>query len=256
MLQLRLRPPCSREFCKDVYRPGIISLARLLWGSLGAGLFLWGVALLSGACGVAVLYPPLAATCFIDATCVYFRVARPKQVIVGHFVSTVGGLLAVVFVTAMVSAPALLIPLKLGVAVSLAAVFMQLFDADHPPAAATAAIPAILPIPADPLLLPLHMSWGAVLVVIFSLLWNRIWFDFPPAEDPSCPRTLGLAMSRAEASGLVLCILATVLMGLKPLALYSYYAGLGIMVLGLAVLMLHHFFDLVLILKDPPGSHS
>jgi len=28
------------------------------------------------------------------------------------------------------------------------------------------------------------------------------------------------------------------------------------MVLGLAVLMLHHFFDLVLILKDPPGSHS
>lgn len=165
MLQLRLRPPCSREFCKDVYRPGIISLARLLWGSLGAGLFLWGVALLSDACGVGVLYPPLAATCFINATCVYLRVARPKQVIVGHFVSTVGGLLALVLVTATVSAPALLIPLKLGVAVSLAAVFMQLFDADHPPAAATAAIPAILPIPADPLLLPLHMSWGAVLVV-------------------------------------------------------------------------------------------
>ncbi len=63
-------------------------------------------------------------------------------------------------------------------------------------------------------------------------------------------------MGRAEASGLVLCILATVLMGLKPLALYSYHAGLGIMALGLAVLMLHHFFDLVLILKDPPGSHS
>ncbi len=256
MLQLRLRPPCSREFCKDVYRPGIISLARLLWGSLGAGLFLWGVALLSDACGVGVLYPPLAATCFINATCVYLRVARPKQVIVGHFVSTVGGLLALVLVTATVSAPALLIPLKLGVAVSLAAVFMQLFDADHPPAAATAAIPAILPIPADPLLLPLHMSWGAVLVVVFSLLWNRIWFDFPPPEDSSCPRSLGLAMSRAEASGLVLCILATVLMGLKPLALYSYHAGLGVMVLGLAVLMLHHFFDLVLILKDPPGSHS
>jgi hypothetical protein len=255
MIQLRLRPPCSREFCKDVYRPGIISLARLLWGSLGAGLFLCGIALLSDACGVGLLYPPLAATCFINATCVYLRVARPKQVIVGHFVSTVGGLLAVQLVTATVSSPSLLIPLKLGSAVCLAAVFMQLFDADHPPAAATAAIPAILPLPTDPLLLPLHMSWGAVLVVVFSLFWNRIWFDFPAPEDQSSPRSLGLAMGRAEAWGLVLCILATVLMGLKPLALRSYHVGLGVMGLGLTVLMLHHFFDLALVLRDPPGSH-
>lgn len=254
MIQLRLRPPCSREFCKDIYRPGIISLARLLWGSLGAGLFLYGIALLSDTCGVGLLYPPLAATCFINATCVYLRVARPKQVIVGHFVSTVGGLLAVHLVTTIVSSPSLLIPLKLGAAVCLAAVFMQLFDADHPPAAATAAIPAILPLPADPLFLPLHMSWGAVLVVVFSLFWNRIWFDFPAPEDQACPRSLGLAMSWAEAWGLVLCILATVLMGLKPLALQCYYAGLGVMGLGLTVLTLYHFFDLVIVLRDPPSS--
>lgn len=256
MIQLRLRWPCSREFCKDVYRPGIISLARLLWGSLGAGVFLCGLALLSDACGVGLLYPPLAATCFINATCVYLRVARPKQVIVGHFVSTVGGLLAVELVTATVSSPSLFIPLKLGAAVGLAAVFMQLFDADHPPAAATAAIPAILPIPADPLLLPLHMSWGAVLVVVFSLLWNRLWFDFPAPEDPSCPRNLGLAMSRAEAWGLILCTLATVLMGLKPLARQAYHAGLGVMGLGLMVLMLHHFFGLAIVLREPPASRS
>jgi hypothetical protein len=254
MIQFRLRPPCSREFFKDVYRPGIISLARLLWGSLGTGLFLCGVALFSEACGVGLLYPPLAATCFINSTCIYLRVARPKQVIVGHFVSTLGGLLAVQAVPVIVNSASLLIPLKLGGAVCLAAVFMQIFDADHPPAAATAAIPAILPIPADPLLLPLHMSWGAVLIVVFSLFWNRIWIDFPAPEDPSCPRSLGLAMSRAEAWGLIICILATVLMGLKSMALPFYHAGLGVMGLGLTVLMLHHFFDLAIVLGDTSES--
>ncbi len=251
MIQIRLRPPRRREFQKDVYRPGVISLSRLTWGSLGAGLFLCAIALFSEACRIGVLYPPLAATCFINATCVYLRVARPKQVIVGHFVSTVGGLVAVLLITRWVSDPALLVPLKLGLAVALAAVLMQIFDADHPPAAATAAIPAILPLPAEPLLLPLHMAWGAVLAVIFSLVWNRVWLDFPAPDSEPGPACLGLAMGRPEAAGLGLCALALVLMALKPLAHTAYQAGLGVMLMGLAVLMLEHFFAAVLVTREP-----
>lgn len=253
MMQIRLRPPRRREFLRDVYRPGVISLSRLLWGSLGAGLFLCAIALCSSACGVGVLYPPLAATCFINGTCVYLRVARPKQVIVGHFVSTVGGLTAVFLVTRWVTAPALLVPFKLGLAVTLAAVLMQVFDADHPPAAATAAIPAILPLPAEPFVLPLHMAWGGVLAVVFSMLWNRVWFTFPAPETEPGPACMGLALGRAEAAGLGACVLATVLMGLGGLAHWAYQAGLGLMLLGLGVLMFEHFFAAVVILRESPA---
>ena len=253
MIQIRLRPPCRGEFHRSVYRPGVVSLTRLLWGSVAAGSSLLCIALLSGACQVGVLYPPLAATCFINATCVYLRVARPKQVIVGHFVSAAGGLLAVMIVTSLVSKHALLIPLKLGVAVTLAAVFMQIFDADHPPAAATAAIPAILPLPAHPMLLPVHMAWGAVIAVLFSMAWSRPWFDYPPPEDTSSPLCLGMHMERSEAVGVGLCALAFVAMALKPLSLWSYYIGMVIMLFGVIILMVQHFLAVELVLRDSPS---
>jgi hypothetical protein len=205
---------------------------------------------------VGVLYPPLAATCFINATCVYLRVARPKQIIVGHFVSTVGGLLAVQLVTALVSEPVLLVPLKLGLAVTFAAIFMQVFDADHPPAAATAAIPAILPLPEVPLLLPLHMAWGAVIAVLFSMAWSRPWFDYPPPEDTSSPLCLGMHMERSETLGVGLCALAFVLMALKPLSLWSYRAGLLTMLLGVIVLMVQHFLGIEVIVQESPTPNE
>ncbi|MFH1117142.1 MAG: HPP family protein [Pseudomonadota bacterium] len=252
MMQIRLRPPCRREFDRSVYRPGVISLSRLLWGSVGAGGALLCMAFLSEACGVGVLYPPLAATCFINATCVYLRVARPKQIIVGHFVSTVGGLLAVLVVTRLVNDPVLLVPLKLGLAVTFAAVFMQIFDADHPPAAATAAIPALLPLPADTVLMPLHMAWGAVIAVLFSMAWSRPWFVYPPPENASSPVCLGMHMEKTETLGVGICVCAFVLMALKGLSLLSYHAGLVTMLLGVSVLMVRHFFAFELIVHDSP----
>jgi len=255
MIQIRLKAPCRREFEKDVYRPGVISLSRLAWGSLGGGLTLAVIAIFSRGSGVGVLYPPLAATCFINATCVYLRVARPRQVIVGHLVSSVAGLLAVLAGDALVQAlpaPAIL-PLKLGLAVGLAAVFMQVFDADHPPAAATAAIPAILPLPMAPFLLPLHMAWGAVIAVLCALAWNRVWFTYPPPEGEGCPLCLGLHQGRAEMLGLGLCVLAAVLMALRPLSEPVYQAGLLGMLAGGLVLMLQHFVGASLVLGKDPG---
>lgn len=240
MIQIRLKPPCRREFRKDVYGPGVISLSRLIWGSAGAGLFLFLTALVSEACQVGVLYPPLAATCFISAACAYLRVARPRQVIAGHFVSTVGGLAAVFAVNWAVSDPALALPLTLGLAVALAAALMQIFDADHPPAAATAVIPAILPLPADTLVMPVHMAWGAVLVVMFSLAWNRVWFEFPAPEEGAC-RTRRLCLERIELAGLGLCAAAFMLMALRPVSALCYRAGMWVMLAGVAAFLAQPF---------------
>ncbi len=241
MIQIRFKPPCRREFRKDVYGPGVISLSRLIWGSAGAGLFLFLAALVSEACGVGVLYPPLAATCFISAACAYLRVARPRQVIAGHFVSTVGGLAAVYAVNWAVSDPALALPLTLGLAVALAAALMQVFDADHPPAAATAVIPAILPLPADTLVMPVHMAWGAVVVVGFSLAWNRVWFEFPAPEDGACASRRRFGLERMELAGMALCAAAFGLMALRPLSEGCYLAGMWVMLAGVGAFLVHPF---------------
>ena len=253
MIEIRLVLPSRREFKRDVYRPGVISLSRILWGSVGGGMSLGLIALASAATGVGVLYPPLAATCFIGATCTYLRVARPKSVIVGHFIATVGGLLGVAAGDLLFGGTALAVPVKLCLAVLLSAALMQLLDADHPPAAATAAIPAILPLPAPTLLLPLHMAWGAVLAVIFGVIWNLFWFECPPPEE-GCGRSwFNLGMDRADIVGTAVCILATGLMCARPVSPAAYSAGLWVMPAGLAVLGLHHFFGARVLVTDAPA---
>lgn len=256
MIEIRLVRPCAREFAKDVYRPGVISLSRLVWGSAGGGLILGVIALASRATGVGVLYPPLAATCFIAATCAFLRVARPKSVIVGHFISTVGGLLGVHAGQWLAAGTEFLVPLKLGLAVLLAAALMQILDADHPPAAATAAIPAILPLPAPELTLPLHMAWGGVLAVLVGIIWNRFWFECPPPEE-NCPRSwLGLGMDKADIAGCGICTAAAALMAARPLSEAAYAAGLWLMAGGVVVLSLHHFFDVRLVSGRAKGPRQ
>jgi len=242
MIHIRLIAPCSREFQPDVYRPGVISLTRILWGSLGGGLSLAVLCLVSTASGVGVLYPPLAATCFIGASCPHLRVARPRQVVVGHLVSSAAGLAAIALGNAFFEPQqALALPLKLGLAVGLATVLMQLFDADHPPAAATAAIPVLLPLPVAPLLLPLHMAWGGMVASLGLLAWNRLWFDFPPPEAEGCTPCLGLRQGRLEALGLGFCALGTFGMALRPLSESAYLGGVIAMALGGLELLLQHF---------------
>lgn len=256
MIEIRLVLPNRREFRRDVYRPGVISLSRILWGSVGSGLFLALIALFSAATGVGVLYPPLAATCFIGATCTYLRVARPKSVIVGHFIATVGGLAGVAVGEQLCGGTSLAVPVKLGLAVLLSAAFMQILDADHPPAAATAAIPAILPLPAPELLLPLHMAWGAVLAAIFGIVWNRFWFECPPPED-GCQRSwFNLGMDKPDILGAGICILATLLMCVRPWSQHAYEAGLWVMLAGLAFMSLHHFFGARVLVTDAPSCCS
>lgn len=240
MVQIRFTRLCRREFERDLYRPGVVSLSRIVWGSLGAGLLLFAVSGLSWALGVAVLLPPLAASCFIGSAAVYLRVARPKPLIVGHFVSAFAGLLGSHVGSALVGTGGLATATKLGLAVLFAVILMQVFDADHPPAAATAAIPAILPIPVAWWLLPAHMAWGAVIIVLGSVLWNRVWMECP-TPDPETPRTwLGLHMEKADIVGTGVCCLGWALMCLKPLAEPVYLAGVAIISAGAVFLAVDH----------------
>ncbi len=257
MIEIRLNIPSRREFQKDVYKPGVISLSRIIWGSVGAGLLLLIIGIFSQTFDVGVLYPPLAATCFINATCVFLRVARPKAVIVGHFVSTIGGLLGVLIGEILFTGTELLIPMKLGLAVLFAAIFMQILDADHPPAAATAAIPAlfhIIPPPCENIVLPLHMAWGGVIAVVFALVWNRIWFEWP-VDDLTTERTwFNLKMSKPDIIGTIICILGFVLMCLKPWIETSYLIGLLVMLIGVIILSVHHFFRVKVIKRKENSS--
>jgi len=251
MVKIRLIPPSREEFQKDVYKPGVISLTRIIWGSIGGGLLLLIIAIFSQLTGVGVLYPPLAATCFINATCVYLRVARPKSVIVGHFISAIGGLLGVFLATIIFQETDLFIPMKLGFAVMFAAIFMQILDADHPPAAATAAIPALFPIiprPCSDLVLPLHMAWGGVIAVIFSLVWNRPWFDWPVEEGHSDHYSwLNRNMDKPDIVGTIICIIGFILMCFKPFFAVIYDLGLWVTLIGVVILSVHHFFTSTLV---------
>ncbi|AFQ45326.1 HPP family protein [Desulfosporosinus meridiei] len=240
-VQIRVRSICRREFARDVYRPGVISLSRIVWGSLGAGIALAIIGMLSKVTGIGVLFPPLAATCFINSSCVYLRVARPKPVIVGHFVSAMGGLAGVWTGELLAGGTDLVIPLKLSLALLCAALLMQVFDADHPPAAATAVIPAILPLPMPAQLFPAYMAWGATIAVLFALVWNRVWFEFPAKDDDHCVKYAGLYMEKPQVWGMSLCMVSMVLMSCQQVAPVFYPIGLWGMILGVLLLGMHHF---------------
>lgn len=242
-VQIRIGAISPREFERDVYRPGVISLSRIVWGSLGGGILLAIISICSKTTGIAVLFPPLAATCFINSTCVYLRVARPKPVIVGHFVASMGGLAGVWTGQLLAGGTDFEIPLKLGLAVLYAAVLMQVFDADHPPAAATAAIPAILQLPMPPQLFPMYMAWGATITVLFAFIWNRVWFEFPVRDDDHQIKCAGLFMGKPQIGGMALCTVSVVLMSFKQIAPLFYAIGLWGMTLGVLILGLHHWYE-------------
>ncbi|WP_205747609.1 HPP family protein [Desulforhopalus sp. IMCC35007] len=208
------------------------------------------IGILSKTTGIAVLFPPLAATCFINSTCVYLRVARPKSVIVGHFVASIGGLAGVLAGDFLAGGTDFAVSLKLGLAVLFAAVLMQIFDADHPPAAATAAIPAILPLPMSMYLFPVYMAWGATITVLFALAWNRVWFEYPASDEEHRTRHAGLFMDKAQILGLGLCAMSFALMCCKLVAPNFYYVGIWLMTIGVVVLGSHHFYELLRIDSD------
>ena len=243
-VQIRVSPVERDAFTAEYYRPGIISPARVIRGSIGAGLTLALIAFLSIKTGVAVLYPPLAASCFIVAVCPYLRVARPKPVIVGHFIASLCGVFGAWAGGMLGGGYEYAVMFKLGISVLLASILMQIFDVDHPPAAATAAIPSILPPPVEWYVLPFNMVWGATIIVVFSLIWNRCWFEFPVKDAGNQKYTAGLCMEKSQLFGCLFCVVGSLALSFGPAHSSLEFLGIAFMLPGVFFLGCHHYFFL------------
>lgn len=235
-LPVRLECFGKKAFAKDVYCPGVLSPARLLWGSIGAGLTLLLLTVWAEAADIEIILPPLAASCFITAACVHLRVARPKSVIVGHFVSALGGAAGAWAGRELALAAAWQAPVALGLALFAASALMQVFDSDHPPAAATAVIPVLMPLAVPWYIFALHMAWAATLIALISMTWNRIFFG-PAAGGDSA----ALPVRKAGPWGLVGCGVGAILMSGKTLHIYMYFAGLACLGFGVLLAGAGHF---------------
>lgn len=232
----------AEAFCKERYRPGVISPARVLWGSAGAGIILALTAVVATAADMMILYPPLAATCFITASCAYLRVARPKPVIIGHCVSALAGLFGIWAGNLLPVAEPWGTCLKLGIALGASSVLMQVFDADHPPAAATAVFPILSPEVASACFLPLHMAWGATLAACLSMAWNRIRFEFPAREEDCAVKYAGVYLPKAQFWSLFCCAGGAMLMLFKGFSKDVYAAGTFSLAAGVLLLGTDHLW--------------
>ena len=155
----------------SVVRPGprFATVAR----AFEAAFILAALQAWSRAADMAILIAPLAATCYILAFCPHLPTARPRAVILGHFAAAFCGLAADWLGTFPPLDGQIALTVKLGLALFLSSAAMRLLTAEHPPAAATAVFPIILPLPMEAWLLPWHMAGGAAVTVLISLVWAR-----------------------------------------------------------------------------------
>ncbi len=143
--------------------------------SLRAVAFVWGGSLIAAmVIGFLAFYSqqPLimgsfGATCFILFVLPVSPFAQPRNVIGGHFISTLAGL---VFFH-LVSPDWWSMALALATAIAL----MQLLNVPHPPAGSNPFIVFLASAPWSFLLMPTLI--GAVLLVIIALLYNNLAKD-------------------------------------------------------------------------------
>ncbi|MGV6872023.1 HPP family protein [Pseudochelatococcus sp. B33] len=134
-----------------------------LVSGLGGGLAIWILALLTETLEQALLIAPFGASCVLLFALPHSPLARPQNVIGGHFLSALVGLLVLTMVGNGLFA--------CGLGVGLAIAVMQLTGTLHPPAGG------------DPLVIILTGSaWsflglpilaGATALVVMALLYHR-----------------------------------------------------------------------------------
>lgn len=138
---------------------------QVITGLLGGALGIGAIAQLAYSQGLPLLMAPLGATCVLLFAAPDTPLAQPRNVIGGHLVSSLIGLLFLKFIGAG--------PVEMGLAVGVAIALMQLTRTLHAPAGA------------DPLVVLMSgkVGWSflaapvlasAVLLVLIALLVNNI----------------------------------------------------------------------------------
>jgi CBS-domain-containing membrane protein len=97
---------------------------QVLTGLIGGAVGIGSIALLAHSQGVPLLMAPFGATCVLLFAAPDAPLAQPRNVVGGHFISSLVGLLFLKFVGAG--------PVEMGLAVGLAIALMQLTRTVHP----------------------------------------------------------------------------------------------------------------------------
>lgn len=110
------------------------------------------------------LIPPFGASMVLVMAVHESPLAQPKNVLLGHILSAMGGVLIYSFMGASA--------LSLGLAVGLAVFLMASFKVIHPPAGANPIIAVLGGEGLDFILMPVAI--GALFIVLFAIVYNKI----------------------------------------------------------------------------------
>ena len=110
------------------------------------------------------LIPPFGASMVLVMAVHESPLAQPKNVLLGHILSAMGGVLIYSFMG--VSA------LSIGLSVGLAVFLMASFKVIHPPAGANPIIAVLGGEGIDFIIMPVAL--GAVFIVLFAIIYNKI----------------------------------------------------------------------------------
>ena len=110
------------------------------------------------------LIPPFGASMVLVMAVHESPLAQPKNVLLGHILSAMGGVLIYSFMGASA--------LSLGLSVGLAVFLMASFKVIHPPAGANPIIAVLGGEGLDFILMPVAV--GALFIVLFAITYNKI----------------------------------------------------------------------------------
>jgi CBS-domain-containing membrane protein len=145
--------------------PPAPSLRQILNGLLGSALGIAIVAVLTRSYHFPLLMAPLGASCFLLFGVPDAPFAQPRNVIAGHLLSSLVGLVFFKYVGVS--------PVEMGLAVGVAIALMLFTRTSHPPAGA------------DPLVIMIagNLGWGflitpvlasTIILVLIALLFNNV----------------------------------------------------------------------------------
>ena len=110
------------------------------------------------------LIPPFGASMVLVMAVHESPLAQPKNVLLGHILSAMGGVLIYSFMGASA--------LSLGLSVGLAVFLMASFKVIHPPAGANPIIAVLGGEGLDFILMPVAI--GALFIVLFAIVYNKV----------------------------------------------------------------------------------
>jgi CBS-domain-containing membrane protein len=150
-------------------RPPAASPRQVLNGLIGGGLAISIIAAITRSYHVPLLMAPLGASCFLIFAVPDVPFAQPRNVVFGHLLSSLVGLIFVNYVGVG--------PIQMGVAVGVASAVMLYTRTSHPPAGAD---PLVVMIAAGKLgwsFLATPVLVSTVILVLVALLVNNVGKD-------------------------------------------------------------------------------